>query len=94
MISLVTQSPWKASIPHHLHGLMLTPTNKHGRNLVGDTGDVSPPLFLFRFCIWKGFKNKSVFCHVLCEELSMLDGRPYIVKLMLKQSLVWCHWFY
>ena len=76
---------------------------EHGRNLVGDTGDVSPPLFqtgghnmpfpphffLFRFCIWRGFKNKSDVCHVLCEELFMLDGRPYVAKLMLKQSLVW-----
>jgi len=23
----------------------------------------------------------------------MLDGRPHITKLMLKQSLVWYHWF-
>jgi len=23
----------------------------------------------------------------------MLDGRPYAAKLMLKQSLVWYHWF-
>jgi len=23
----------------------------------------------------------------------MLDGRPHTVKLMLKQSLVWHHWF-
>jgi len=23
----------------------------------------------------------------------MLDGRPHIAKLMLKQSLVWYHWF-
>ena len=30
------------------------------------------PLFLFRFCIWRGFKNKSDFCHVLCEEFFML----------------------
>jgi len=52
-----------------------------------------PPLFLFRFCIWKGFKNKSDVCHIFCEELFMLDGRPYIAKLMLKQSLVWYHWF-
>jgi len=42
----------------------------HGRNLVGDTGDVSPQFFrrgghnmpcpphffLFRFCIWRGFQ--------------------------------------
>ena len=74
----------------------------HGRNLVGDAGDASPPLFqtggtqyamsphffLFRFCIWRGFKNKSDVCHVLWEELFMLDGRPHITKLMLKQSLV------
>jgi len=76
-------------------------TVMHGRNLVGDTGAVSPnffrqgghnipcpPLFLFRFCIWRGFKTKSYVCHVLCEELFMLDGRPHIAKLMLKQSLV------
>jgi len=23
----------------------------------------------------------------------VLDGRPYIVKFMMKQSLVWYHWF-
>jgi len=23
----------------------------------------------------------------------MLDGRPHIAKLMLKQSLLWYHWF-
>ena len=46
-----------------------------------------PHFFLFRFCIWRGFKNKNV-CHVLCEELFMLDGKPRIGKLMLKQSLV------
>jgi len=77
----------------------------HGRNLVGDTSPVSPPLFqtgghympcsphffLFSFCIWRGFKNKSDVCHVLCEELFMLDGRQHIAKLMLKQILVWNH---
>jgi len=52
-----------------------------------------PHFFLFRFCIWRGFKNKSDVCHVSCEELFMLDGRPHIVKLMLKQSFVWYHWF-
>jgi len=46
---------------------------------------MSPPLFLFRFCIWRGFKNKSDVCHVLCEELLILDGRPHVAKLMLKQ---------
>jgi len=46
-------------------------------------------IFLFRFCIWRGFKYKSDVCHVLCEELFMLGGRPHIAMLMLKQSLVW-----
>jgi len=46
-------------------------------------------LFLFRFCIWRGFKNKSDVCHVLWEELFMLNGRWHIANLMLKQSLVW-----
>ena len=47
-----------------------------------------PPLFLFRFCIWRSSKSKSDVCHVLCEVLFMLD----IAKLMLKQSLMWYHW--
>ena len=76
----------------------------HGCKLVGDTGVVpptfsdwgdiiamSPHFFLIRFCIWRGFENKIYVCHVLCEELFMLDGRPHIAKLMLKQSLVWYH---
>ena len=76
----------------------------HGRNLVGDTGDVSPTFsgggdiichvphfFLLRWCIWRGFKNKSNACHVLCKELFKLDGRLYIAKFMFKQSLVWYH---
>ena len=46
-------------------------------------------LFLFRFCIWRGFKNKNDVCHILCEELFMLDGALHIAKFMLKQSLVW-----
>jgi len=45
-----------------------------------------PTIFLIRFCIWRGFKNISYVCHVLCEELFMLDGRPHIANLMLKQS--------
>jgi len=60
----------------------------------GDAGDIIchvPPFLLFRFCIWRGFKNKSDVFHVLCEELFMLDGRPYIAKVMLEQSLVWYH---
>jgi len=52
-----------------------------------------PPLFHFRFCIWTGFKNKSDVCHVLCEELFILDGRLHIARFMLKQSLEWYHWF-
>ena len=50
---------------------------------------MSPHFFLFRVCIWRGFKNKSNVCHVLCKELFKLDGRLYIAKFMLKQSLVW-----
>jgi len=50
---------------------------------------MSPHFFLFRFCIWRGFKIESDVCHVLCEEFFMLDGRPHVAKLMLKQSLVW-----
>jgi len=49
---------------------------------------MSRHFFLFRFHIWRGFKNKSDVCHVLSEELFMLDGRSHIAKLMLKQSLV------
>ena len=60
------------------------------------TGDtqyaMSPHFFLFRFCVGRGFTNKSDVCHVLCEKLFMLDGRPHIAKLMLKQSLLWYHW--
>jgi len=83
------------------------PCINHERNVVGDAGTCPPHFFrrwghnmpcpphffLFTFCISSGFKNKSDACHVLCEELFMLNGRPYIVKLMLKQSLVWYHWF-
>ena len=76
----------------------------HGRNLVGDTGDVYPNFFrwgdiichvphffLFRLCVWRGFKNKSKVCHILCKELFKLDGGLYIAKFMFKQSLVWYH---
>ena len=34
---------------------------------------MSPHTFLFTFCIWRDFKNKCDVCHVLCEELFMLD---------------------
>jgi len=59
----------------------------HGRNLVGNTGDVSPhffrrlghnmpchPHFFFlRVCIWRGFKTKCDVCQVLYEEFFILD---------------------
>jgi len=32
-----------------------------------------PPLFLFRFCFWRGSQNKSDVCHVLREVLFMLE---------------------
>jgi len=34
---------------------------------------MSTPHFLFRFCIWRGSKNKSDVCHVLREVLFLLD---------------------
>ena len=55
-----------------------------------DVGDImchAPHIFLFKFCIWRDFKNKSNVCHVLCEGLFMLDGRLHIAKFILKQSL-------
>jgi len=52
---------------------------------------MSPHFFLFRFCIWRGFKNKSDVCHVLREVLFMLDGGLHMAKFMLKQNLVWYH---
>ena len=58
---------------------------------MGDTEDMSHPLFFLRFCVWRGFKNRSDVCHVLCEEIFMLEGRLHIAKLILKQSLVWYH---
>jgi len=45
-----------------------------------------PHIFIFRSCVWRGFKNKSDACHVLCEELFMLNVTHN--QLMLKQ--VWC----
>jgi len=49
---------------------------------------MSPHFFLFQFCNWRGFKNKSDVSHVLCEELFffILDGRPHVAKLILKQK--------
>ena len=36
---------------------------------------MSPHIFLFKFCIWRDFKKESGLCHVLCEEIFMLDVR-------------------
>jgi len=33
----------------------------------------TPHIFLFTFCIWRGFKNKTDVYHVLREELFTLD---------------------
>jgi len=46
-----------------------------------------PCLPTFLFCMWRGFKNESDVCYVLCEELFMLDGRLHIAKLTLKLTL-------
>jgi len=72
------------------HGGRVAPTFSGGADIICHAS----PLFLFRFCIWRGFKNKSDVCHVLCEELFMLDRRFHIAKFTLKQSFVWYHWFW
>ena len=46
-----------------------TPTFLGGGNIICRV----PPLFLFRFCIWRNSKNKSGVCHVLRDVLFMLD---------------------
>jgi len=51
------------------HWGRVTPTFSGGRDIICDV----PPLFLFRFCIWRSSKNKSDVCHVLCQVLIMLD---------------------
>ena len=61
-------------------------TLDHGRNFVGDTGEVSPrffrwggynmpcpPTFSLRFCIWRNSKNKSDVGHVLRETFFTLN---------------------
>jgi len=37
------------------------------------TATLAPHLFLFRFLIWKGFKNNSDVCRVLCEGHFLFD---------------------
>jgi len=36
-----------------------------------------PPHFSLRVCIWRGCKTKCDVCHVLCEEVFMLDVTQY-----------------
>ena len=44
-----------------------------------------PPTF-FSLGFVFGEVSKTKVCHVLCDELFMLDGRPHIAMLMLKQK--------
>jgi len=85
---------------------MLDATHSYGRNLVGDTGDVSPHFFIRgdRIChvpptffslgfVFGEVSKRKVMFVMFCviDELFMLDGRPHIAMLMLKQSLMWYH---
>jgi len=36
---------------------------------------MSPHSFPFKLCIWRDLKKEGDVCHVLCEELFMLDVR-------------------
>ena len=48
-----------------------------------DGGDIIcnvPPTFFSRFCIWRGFKNESDVCHVLCEKHFINDASVYNVR--------------
>ena len=78
-----------AARPVGINNSCVTIKSFYGRNLVGSRGRV-PHFFLYKFCIWRGFKNKSDVYHVLFEERFMLDGRLglHIAKFMLTQSLV------
>ena len=46
------------------------------------------PTFFSSGFVFGEVSEISDVCHVLCEELFMLDGRLYIAKSMLKQSLL------
>jgi len=84
---------------------MAADTQGHGRNLVGVTGDVSPHFFRrgghnmpcpltflsLGFVVREVSKIKVMFVAFYVKRFQMLDGRPHIAKLMLKQSLVWYH---
>ena len=77
----------------------------HGCNLVGDTGTCPthiwkqgrynmpcPTHFIpFKFCIWRGFKNKCAYCYVLPEKL--LNVTCYTQPSWCSNSLVWYRWF-
>jgi len=49
---------------------------------------MSPTFFSLRFLFGEVSKIKVMFV-TFCVELFKLDGRLYIAKFMLKQSLVW-----
>jgi len=51
------------------HGESVSPTFLDGGNIICYV----PPLFSLRFYSWRGFKIKCDVCHILCEELFMLD---------------------
>jgi len=34
---------------------------------------IAPSLFSHKVCVWRVFKTKCDVCHVLCEEIFMLD---------------------
>jgi len=65
------------------NGGRVPPTSSDAEDIICH---VPPHFFLFRFCIWWGLKNISDVCHSLCDELFVLDGRPHIAMLMMKQK--------
>jgi len=67
------------------HGGRVPPTFSDGWDIICHA---TPTFFSLDFVFGEVSKNKSDVCHVFCEELFMLDGRPHKAKLMLKQSLV------
>ena len=51
----------------------------------------SPTCFSLGFAFGEVSKIKVMFVTFCVKSFFMLDGRPCIAKLMLKQSLVWYH---
>jgi len=47
-----------------------------------------PPTFFSLGCVWRGFKNKSDVCHVLCEEL--FNVRWLVTHSQVDVETVWC----